>query len=768
MNLECNYQMHKGWVLEIEDPARENIVNFGSNFLLGNGYLGYRGGGAEFRKEEYSACIVTDTYDNADGTWKELCNVPNPLYAELRPVKEEVIDKKESFQLNLRDGLLSRKLWWRIKNGSIYIEEKKYAHMRQRHLLLMEYTLSADCDVDLEVLTGIDGDTWNLNGEHLRDYRFTGSEEEGRKRIDLRAETVEEKTAVAVAESCRLSGCKTMEQRLVEDDRTCFRKFRIRLSAGETCVIQKDAAIYSSNDTADPVQSAAVCMAETGGKSREALYRSHREEWDRLWDRLDVHIEGDPEDQILMRFNIYHAIIAVPRHTDRLPVGARGLSCQAYQGSAFWDQEIFNMPMFLYTFPDIARNILSYRYHTLDGARRKAGKLGYGGAFYAWVSGKTGDELCPSFFFKDVLSGRSIRNHFNDWQIHISPDIVYAITQYLEVTGDWDFIVNRGAEITFEVAQFILSFSSYKVDTDRFVLSRVLGPDEYHENVDNNAFTNYQCRFAVRTALDLYERLKKDYPQELKIISDKTGLTEEAVSRWKGFVCKCTEKQPQPESGIIEQHDGYFDLEDTRPEELKKRLLDPDEYWGYPIGVAVETQVIKQADVIQLFCLHNGFDREILQANYEYYEPRTQHKSSLSPSAYAIIASRLGKKRDAHRYFKKSLTVDLYNTGSGFSGGTFIGGIHTAACGASWMMAVFGFAGLRVSGAAVFLQPALPDSWKRVSFSVTIKGGTYSLTVSEKNVRIVADLSKGAALEWKVFGTSRVIDRPGTYQLGPE
>ncbi len=763
MKLNCDYQTQNGWELEIEDPARENIVNFGSNFLLGNGYLGYRGGGAEYRKDEYSACIVSDTYDNSDGTWKELCNAANPLYADVHPAADHIISKKEHFHFNLRDGLLSRKLQLKTENGSVFIEEKKYAHMKERHLLLMEYTVRPDYDVELEIITGIDGDTWNLNGKHLKEHHFNAAGGEEKERIDLAAQTVEKGHTIVVSEFCLMNGGKRIEQRIAEGERTCFRKGRVYIPAGEKLVIQKAAAIYTSNDVSDPFAAASACLREAVKKSRAELHRSHREEWDRLWDRLDIHIEGDPEDQILMRFNLYHAIIAVPRHTDRLPIGARGLSCQAYQGSAFWDQEMFNMPMFLYTFPEIARNILRYRYHTLDGARRKARKLGYRGAFYAWVSGKTGDELCPSFFFKDVLSGRSIRNHFNDWQMHISPDIVYAIMQYLKITNDWNFIAAYGAEIVFEAANFILSFSSYKVDKDCFVLSRVLGPDEYHENVDNNAFTNYQCRFAVQTALNLYERMRINYPEKLSIIGDAAGITDADVGQWKGFVRKCTVKQPISESGIIEQHDGYFQLEDTRPDELEKRLLDPQEYWGYPVGVAVETQVIKQADVIQLFCLHNDFKKDILKSNYEYYEPRTQHKSSLSPSAYSIIASRLGKKKDAHRYFKKSLTVDLYNTGSGFSGGTFIGGIHIAACGAAWMMAVFGFAGLQVDDRGISLNPMLPDRWKNFSFFVQAAGGKYSITVTENQITVDADLSQGDALEWRVFGSLRTIEKSGTY-----
>ena len=188
-------------------------------------------------------------------------------------------------------------------------------------------------------------------------------------------------------------------------------------------------------------------------------------------------------------------MIATPAHTDHLPIGARGLSCQAYQGAAFWDQEVFNLPVFLYTDPEIARKILIYRYKTLNGARKKARDLGYQGAFYAWISGDSGEEICPSYFFKDVISGRRIRNHFNDWQIHISPDIAYTIWLYVTVTNDTEYLRDYGAEIVFEIARFLVSRSHFRKDRNGYDVIRVLGPDEYHENVDNNFFTNFPGAF---------------------------------------------------------------------------------------------------------------------------------------------------------------------------------------------------------------------------------------------------------------------------------
>ena len=178
-----------------------------------------------------------------------------------------------------------------------------------------------------------------------------------------------------------------------------------------------------------------------------------------------------------------------------------------------------------YTQPDLARNLVTYRHDTLNGARRKAKKLGYDGAFYAWTSGKTGDELFPDYFFTDVLTGRPIRNHFNCWQIHISPDVVYGIWTYYQATEDWLFIVDHGAEVAFEIAQFLVSRVHFKKDKNRYEIIRLLGPDEYHENVDNNAYTNYLTKYALEKAIYIFDKMKLNNPEEFNDLASKDVVT---------------------------------------------------------------------------------------------------------------------------------------------------------------------------------------------------------------------------------------------------
>jgi len=515
--------------------------------------------------------------------------------------------------------------------------------------------------------------------------------------------------------------------------------------------------VYSSNDQPDPESAAHESLKKALNKGYESLKVEHIPYWEKLWEKVDIAVEGDLLSQAILRFNLYHNLIATPFHSDSLPIGARGLSCQAYQGSAFWDQEIFNLPMYFYTMPRVARNILTYRYKTLDGARRKAKKLGYEGAFFAWVSGKTGDELCPSFFFTDVLSGRKIRNHFNDWQMHISPDVVYAVWCYYKASGDWDFIERCGAELVFEVARFLYSFAYFKKDKNRYELIRVLGPDEYHENVDNNAFSNYQACFSLQTALDIYDRLKKVNPARLEELLNQLAMGEDDYNRWEEMAELLYLPQPDPESGVIEQFSGYFELEDILPDRLEERLIDKSEYWGWPNGVAVHTRVIKQADLVQLLALHDLFPVDIARQNYDYYEPRCQHGSSLSPAVHAIVAARTGYPGQAYQYFLRSCLIDLLDTNKTYSGGTFIGGIHTASCGASWQIVVFGFAGMKVENRGISFDPVLPKSWKRLYFKILFRSQELQVALEKQSLTVTASTSNSAAVPVSVCGRQETI-----------
>ncbi len=778
MEIRDNLQSETGW--DIREPRfdADQIITNGSNYLTGNGYLGYRGTFPEWKKDRYVACTVTDTWDNADGKWSELCTVPNALFLsvsetghELEPLGVDGEIDDYTRELDFRYGIQRRGVTaGTATDARVRLEDERYASYANLHLVPARMTVRPDRDVELVVRSGIDAEVWSLNGDHFARHEPAVVD----SMLQVRSTTGERGRTIVVTHAARLSGGEVSESAIpVREGDSIYRDYAVLLAGGEELEIVTLMSVFTSADTGDGVGPPAPDpAAESLAAARaflatgyDAALAEHRAEWDSIWAESEVEIDGDELAAMLLRYNMYQNFIATPAHTDHLPIGARGLSCQAYQGAAFWDQEIFNLPVYLYSRPEVARNILTYRYRTLDGARRKAAALGYRGAFYAWISADTGEEICPSFFFKDVLSGRPIHNHFNDWQIHVSPDIAYTVWKYYQATDDYEFLERYGAEIVFEVTRFLASRVHYRPQTDRYEFIRLLGPDEYHENVDNNFFTAYQARYVVRRALSLLELLGRCSPRELEALREKIALSDDEIELWTTMAEKISVNEPDSESRLIEQFDGFFELEDVSPSELATRLQDKGEYWGWPNGIAVETQVSKQADVTQLFALHpHAYSREVMRANYDYYEPRTQHGSSLSYSVYAMVAAWIRDLDEAHRYFIRSCSVDLMNTGKAISGGTFIGGIHTAACGAAWQICVSGFAGVTVNDEGLSIEPRLPAGWGRLAFGFVYHGRRIRVICTHDAVEVIAEAGNLSPIALRVGETSVVVE-PGTSEV---
>lgn len=717
-----------GWEIIKESYETKQAINDGSSFMTGNGYLGLRGTFSHDRKDAYVGCFVTDTWDNADGKWEELSNVPNALFTRFK-VGNTLLNLNHAYQsfqrfLDLAQGISGYEVTYPTEQGNITIKEEKFASIKHKHMIGMRHEIVSDTDMELMIESGLDCDVWDLNGQHLTNHRVTRHN----TGFEVIATTQQSKVDVKVIEI----GYSLKDGKVLKENALELRQWCIRLKKDEPLILDKFMLVASSNDANDYHE--LLHQQKKAIESYDALKQENKLAWDDYWARFDIMIEGNLRDQVATRFNTYHAIIATPMHKP-LPIGARGLSCQAYQGAAFWDQEIYNTPMFLYSYPAQARTLLEYRYNTLDGARKKALKHGYEGAFYAWISGKTGEEICPDFFFKDVLSDRPIRNHFNLWQIHISPDIAYSIDRYYRVTKDATFMHDYGLEMMFEIARFIASRVVFKPRLNRYELTQVQGPDEYHENVDNNAFTNYQSHFALKQTMNYLKKLDKEKVDKVR---KQINLTDDELALWQDII----EKLYLPEvndQGVLEQFDDYFKLESIVPaHEVTKRLKHPEEYYGWPNGITVFTQCNKQADIVQLLSLHpNLFSEDIQRINYAYYEPRTLHFSSLSPSTHALVAARLGLLDEAYKHFEKALMIDLLNTNEAVSGGTFIGGMHTANNGATWAMIVQGFLGLNQHDDHLYqLKPQLPEAWKSVTFFIDVQGIKHKIYVSHDELSI--------------------------------
>lgn len=345
------------------------------------------------------------------------------------------------------------------------------------------------------------------------------------------------------------------------------------------------------------------------------------------------------------------------------------------------------LPFFLDNFPECAKNLVKYRIRTLPEARKKAAHYGYNGAFYAWES-QDGYDACSDFNVTDVFTHRPVRTYFKDKQIHISADVAYAVLNYYFKTNDDELMLDGGLETVLECAEFARTYSYYNHIKERYELLDVIGPDEYHERVNNNAYTNYMFYKITSDGLNAARKLQTKYPQKVaKVLGKFDG---DVLSKLDEWISKLYLPQPN-DKGIIEQFDGYFKLEDVTVDEVSLRLVNPREYWGGSNGVATATRVIKQADVLMLFNLYPDlFTLDVQRANYEFYLPYTEHGSSLSHCAYALTACRIGKGDEAYKAFLDSAEIDLVGKSKQWAGDIYIGGTHPAASGGAWMTAVYG------------------------------------------------------------------------------
>ena len=709
------------WRLEKMGYDPESAVDDGNRFLVANGYLGVRGTLGEADKEAFRAVNLAGVYDRNGEKWREPVNAPHGLFLRLwfngeRMTLPDRTPKSHRLSMDYRHGIFCRETDF----GPVRLRSERMASLAHPHLITEQVRLTFAEAGAAEVVTGIRTDVWDINGPHLFDYRLEENEP-----LACAAVTGEKGIEVAVAQA--LGRDFDAQEDFFQEDKGVFRTLRFSAKAGQCVTLSLFVAVFTGLDVDDPAYAARELCQAARTAGADACFVDNAAAWERVWDRCGADIEGDEEGALALHASQYYLNSIAPRHADRLSIPARGLSGQTYKGAIFWDSEIFLFPLFVHTQPEVARSLLNYRIDGLPGAREKAAEYGYRGAFYAWESQEGGKEGCTNFNVVDVFTHRPVRTYFRDKQIHISADIAYAMARYHEITGDRSLLEAGGAEVILECARFYLSRMSRQFDRDEADLLDVIGPDEYHERVSNNAFTNRMARYCMESALKLRE-VFADRPEYLAALTEQLGyemdwaLLPAAVRTLRG---------PRVKDGIVEQFDGYFDLEDCTLDEVRSRLRDPREYWGGDHGVAGTTQIIKQADVIALMALMpEAFTDEEVAANWAYYEPRTEHGSSLSACMYALTACRIGRLEEAWKLFLKTASIDMVGGGKQWAGEVYIGGTHPASNGGAWMIAALGFAGLRMHQGRIELEPRLPKEVQRLRFKLTVDGTPKEITVT--------------------------------------
>ncbi|HEX5641418.1 MAG TPA: glycosyl hydrolase family 65 protein [Thermoleophilia bacterium] len=528
-----------------------------------------------------------------------------------------------------------------------------------------------------------------------------------------------------------------------------------RLEPGDPATVDRLASIVSARTKVPSADVARRALERARRTGYDELLRRHQAAWDAAWDAADLRVDGDAEDQHALRFAIYHMISTAHPGKDTVSIGARGLGGMSYFLHVFWDTEIFVLPFFIYTQPETALTMLKYRYRNLAGAREKAARMGFRGALYPWESADKGVETTPPYGYGP--SGEQVPILSGLMEHHISADVAWAVWEYWKATGDDAFMASMGVEMLLETARFWVSRAASDRQ-GRYHVRVVVGPDEYHEGVDDNAYTNVLARWNIKRALEALawlEGVDRDRAVELK---KRLGTTGSELSTWRrvldGYVTGF-----DPETLLYEQFAGFYDMADVPIEKLRPRPMAADLLLGR--DVTLVSKVVKQADVVMLcHVLADEIDEATTRANYDYYEPITCHGSSLSPGIHAAVAARLHDIPEATEYFKMAAAIDLAD-----NMGNAAAGLHMATMGGLWQAAVMGFCGIMRRGEALRLDPQLPEAWKRVRMPLRFRGARLSLDLRARKDGVDVGITvENAPVTLQLDGVEREFP-PGRHRL---
>jgi kojibiose phosphorylase len=752
--------MHHPWQIHTDkfSNEKESIMRNGNLYQIANGYMGYRGTLDEFGPDEQVGITLAGLYDRVGDAWREPVNAPNGGLTKITLDGREISAlstgiKRHRQSLNLQNAVFERETDFRSRGKTLKLKSVRFLSADHPHLGIIKYSLTVDRKARIKIRTGIDYNIWDLNGPHL--LKLTPGNKNGVLLVQGITGEASKRVAVAEAITC-IFGRASIET----SGNRILRVIEFDAHANEAYTFYKYFTVYTSNDPVkSSVTEAAVTSVRTAKESgyEECLSR-HNAQWAKKWESCDIKIDGDAQAQLALRYSIFQLLMVAPVTGSANSIPARALSGQVYKGAVFWDTEMFMFPFFLYTCPEKAIELLRYRIKTLEGARRKARSegAGYRGAYYAWESQETGDEACTYFNIGDPITKRDLRTYFRDKQVHISGDVAIALWEYFRITGDDSLLLAGGAEVILECARFYYSYACFKKDQNRYEILDVVGPDEYHERVNNNAFTSRVAKATFEIANATAKHLKQKHPDKFKALVRKIGIAGELP-----LFVEAAEflyvPQPDEKTGVIEQFDGYHQLRETTVEALKARMIHPNEYWGAGQGLAVPTKIIKQADVVMMLNLFKDrYSAKIKKANWEYYEPRTEHGSSLSACAYALVAADIGKLDRAYQYFLKTAKIDIEAKYKVYVGTIFMGGSHPAANGGAWMTAVFGFGGVRANADHVVINPKLYKKWDALQFNLVYQGDRFSVKITQKEVTVLADASNQTRHTFMVTGKSMV------------
>jgi alpha,alpha-trehalase len=784
------------WMLCFEgyDPADERRRE--ALCTVGNGYFATRGAwaGSTAGDRHYPGTYLAGCYnrlvDEVDGRTVEnesLVNIPDWLTLSvaiddedwLTPDSAEVLE--HTSELDLQRGVLTRRFRLRDLRGRIVAGvERRFVSMDEPHLAAQALAVTVEnWSGRLRIRSGVNGAVENsgvdryrrLSGDHLA--RLEPRVHDGCLAL-VRAETCQSRTQIAVAARISVThngaDCTDGWSTSVEAE-AAYQELTMPVGSGDVITADKAAAIYSSRDAAISEPSIAALEALSQLPDFDALLERHVLAWSHLWRQFAVDLE-EPVGGTLaaVRLNLFHLLQSVSPHSADADTGvpARGLHGEAYRGHIFWD-ELFVFPVLTLRMPALTRALLRYRHRRLPAARRAARAAGHEGAMYPWQSGSDGREESQQLHL-NPLSGR--------WnpdatyrQRHVGLAVAYTMWQYVEATGDTEFLADHGAEVIVEVARFFASLASYDRARDRYVIRGVVGPDEFHtgypdrphEGIDNNAYTNVMAVWVLLRAAEALDKLPGWRRTEL---AESIGLRQEELNYWDVL----TRRMYVPfHDGVISEFEGYAQLTELAWARYRRdygdirrldRILEAE-------GSSVTAyQVSKQADVLMLLYLLSrpelrelmerlGYPitSETIRRTVEYYLSRTCHGSSLSAVVHAWGLAALDCDR-ALNFLSQALHSD---TGDPARTGTTAEGIHLAAMAGSVDLIQRCFTGLAMSDGMLCFEPRWPVGLGDLRMTLRYRDHRLVVHVSAESLQVTADPGRGAAIQIHCHGETKVL-----------
>lgn len=709
------------------DPRYE--LKTESVFAQCNGYFGVRAIGGLPSLDGKRGMFVSGLFNRAyKEEVTELVNCPDVTAfhiifenQEITPDRTKMMDYRRA--LCLTTGELVIEQTFEIeKERILQVTERRFASMKDRNIFVQQVQLQAVKGTfsDVAFVTEMNGQQNNSGVSHFHkvDCRVYDKQV-----MHLRGYLEED--GLSVMSDFAYSRTKGKEPLFTLKRRGVSAKYMAEILEGSQWIFEKYTYVEHGKDIAATAQQREV-LNTLAAAGYEMARAAHREVMEALWSRASIQIEGASlKERAAIAFAQYHIMGMMPWDRKDSSIAAKGLTGEGYKGHVFWDTEIFILPYFTYLFPEQARNLLEFRYNGLAGARKKAEEFGYQGAMYPWEVAVDGTEETPLYAALNIHTGKANKVWSGLKEHHVTADIGYAIEQYCDMTGDQDFLRRHGYEMLFEIAAFWVSRAVWDDGKNALVILDIIGPDEYTEHIDNNAYTNYMAHYCVELALSMTEQAEKEVPhlcQKLHIQEKKAG--------WKKFLENIYLPQLNEEQ-ILPQDDTFLskkcvpDIEQYKTSQIKQKILQ-----DYSRDEIVDMQVLKQADVVMLLNLFPRlFAPEVVKKNVLFYESRTIHDSSLSLCAHAQACAAIREKELAWKFFEECTEIDLDDNPYDSTDG-----IHSASMGGVWSCLIFGFAGINFQDNTLYIAPQLPKHWNSIKFKLCVHGHVINMEIDKEKV----------------------------------